>query len=184
MTRTTGSFVLMVCGLMAAVAPTVGLAEDGDGVESAANPSSPEEMLGDAKSTISFIQDAVGRAAKVHDQASRDEDDKLLDCIASPYSSLKTLQRVATGRLDEMQSLLAQELEAQAGRVARTLVVLRDKTSTFVAQAEACTADGKAQEGNSTVNSNAEAVSNDDDTSPLLGDDLVDIDPPPISPFD
>ncbi|NCG19217.1 MAG: hypothetical protein GWP91_09415 [Rhodobacterales bacterium] len=184
MIRTSGTFVLMVCGLLAAASPTAVLAEGGDSVESAANPASPEAMLGDAKATIAFVQDGLRRAGKVREKADSDNDDKLSDCIAPPYSSLRTLERVATARLDEMQTLISQQQVAHAGRVARSFVVLRDKASNFIAQAEACTADGKAQEGSSTVNSNVDAISDDDDTSPLLGDVVVDIDPPSISPFD
>jgi len=186
MTRTSGTFVLLLGGLLATGLPAIAAPEGGGGgetVESAAQGASPETLLADAKATISFVQDGVRRAGKVRDQAERDDDGKLSDCIAMPYSSLRTLERVATARLDEMQELIANGQASQAGRVARSMVVVRDKATTFIAQAEACTADGKVQEGSSTVNSNADALSDDDDTSPLLDDVGIDIAPPDVSPF-
>lgn len=179
MTRTRESLVLLLGGMLAVAMPAFAAPE---GVE-AAQPTSPEAMLADAKDTIAFVQDGVRRAGKVRDQASRDEDGKLSDCIEMPYSSLRTLLRVATARMDEMQSLIAEGKAAQASSVSRAMVVVREKASSFIIQAEACTADGTVQEGSSTVNSNADALSDDDDTSPLLDDVTIDIAPPDVSPF-
>lgn len=184
MTRSSKRLALLLGGLVTAGLPAFAAPEDGVGsVEAAAQPAAPEEMLTDAKGTIAFVQDGLRRAGKVRDQADRDEDGKLSDCIEMPYSSLRTLLRVATSRLDEMQGLIADGKVAQAGSVARAMVVVREKATSFIIQAEACTADGTLQEGKSTVQTSSDALSDEDDTSPLLGDVTIDIAPPDVSPF-
>jgi hypothetical protein len=144
---------------------------------------SVEEMLDQAKQTVAFVQDAIRRSKKIRDQAEKEGDNKLVDCITGPYSSLNTLQAVSTDRYEELAALSASGDSANAARVFRALVILRDKATALAAQAEACTADGQLQEGSSLVNANQDGVSNGDETNPLLGSDEADIDPPPTSPF-
>lgn len=165
-------------GLQASAAP------DGRAsVEKSAVPGSSEEMLVEAKATVSMVQGATRRANKVREQADRDNDGKLAECIEGPLGSLRTLEGVATQKLQDLSDMIADGDAAGASRVSRALLILEDKASTLAAQADACTADGQVQEGNSTVAANADALSDEDDTSPLLGDVLVDIDPPPVTPF-
>ncbi len=163
--------------------PAWAASEGGPSVAKAAA-GSTEEMLSEAKATIAYVQEGKRRANKVREQADRDSDSKLADCISAPYQGLRTLERVATARFDEMTSMIADGEAANAGRVYRSMVIIRDKASAFIAQADACTADGKVQDGNSTVNANADALTDDDDTSPLMDDVMVDIDPPDTSPFE
>jgi len=168
--------------LMGVSLPALAEPDGGRAVEGA-SAGSTEEMLQQAKDTISFVQDGTRRANKVREQADRDSDGKLSECIQAPYTNLRTLERVATQRFEELTEMIASGDTANAGRVYRSMVIIRDKASALVAQADACTADGQVQDGSSTVNANADALSDDDDTSPLLGDVIIDIDPPDISPF-
>ena len=83
-----------------------------------------------------------------------------------------------------MSVMIADGDVANAGRVYRSMVIIRDKASAFIAQADACTADGKIAEGTNSTNANSDALSDDDETNPLLDDANVDIDPPPVTPFE
>ncbi|MBO84938.1 MAG: hypothetical protein CL927_06240 [Deltaproteobacteria bacterium] len=172
---------ILACLLISA--PSLAAPEDGGSVESA-RAGTAEEMLGEAKSTIAFVQEGQRRANKVREQADRDQDAKLADCISAPYQGLRTLERVATKRFDEMAVMVADGDVANAGRVYRSMVIIRDKASAFIAQADACTADGKIAEGTNSTNSNSDALSDDNETDPLLDDLAVDIDPPPVTPFE
>ena len=169
--------------IMAAALPAWAAPEDGSSVETA-KAGTAEEMLNQAKDTIAYVQDGQRRANKVREQADRDNDAKLVDCISAPYQGLRTLERVATKRFDEMTGMIADGDVANAGRVYRSMVIIRDKASAFIAQADACTADGTVQDGKSMVNSNTDALTDGDDTDPLLDDSTVDIDPPSVTPFE
>lgn len=171
-----------LAGALALASDAVAAPEGGASIEGV-QPGSAENMLQEAKDTIVFVQDGLRRASKVRDQADRDSDGKLSDCIAAPYNGLRTLERVATDRLEEMQNMIADGDTANAGRVFRSMVIIRDKASAHIAQADACTADGQVNGGNSTVDANTDALTDEDDTSPLLDDVTVDIDPPPVTPF-
>jgi hypothetical protein len=168
--------------LLGASVPALAAPEGVASVEGA-NAGSAEEMIEQAKGTISFVQDGARRANKVREQADKDNDSKLSECIQGPFTNLRTLERVATQRYEALSEMVSIGDDANAARVYRSMVILRDKASTLIAQADACTADGKVQDGNSTVNSSGDALSDDDDTSPLLDDATVDIDPPPVTPF-
>lgn len=169
--------------IMAVALPAWAAPEDGSSVETA-KAGTAEEMLTQAKDTISYVQDGQRRANKVREQADRDSDAKLADCISAPYQGLRTLERVATKRFDEMTGMIADGDVANAGRVYRSMVIIRDKASAFIAQADACTTDGTVQDGKSMVNSNTDALTDGDDTDPLLDDSTVDIDPPSVTPFE
>jgi hypothetical protein len=169
--------------LLAFISLPAGAATSGPGSVEAVAVGSVEEMLVQAKQTVAFVQDSSRRSKKIRDQAEKEGDNKLVDCITGPYSSLNTLQAVATDRYEELAALASEGDTANSARVFRSLVILRDKATALAAQAEACTADGQLQEGSSLVNANQDGVSNGDETDPLLSSDESDIDPPPTSPF-
>lgn len=175
--------ISILAGLLLAGAPAGAAPEDGGSVETA-RVGSAEEMLSEAKSTIGYVQEGERRASKVREQAERDNDAKLADCISAPYQGLRTLERVATKRFDEMSVMIADGDVGNAGRVYRSMIIIRDKASAFIAQADACTTDGKIAEGTNSTNANSDALSDDDETSPLLDDANVDVDPPPVTPFE
>ena len=162
--------------------PAIAATNGPESVESVAV-GSAQEMLEQAKQTVAFVQDSARRSKKIRDQAEKEGNNKLVDCITGPYSSLNTLQAVSTDRYEALASLAADADTANAARVFRAMVILRDKATALAAQAEACTADGQLQEGSSLVNANQDGVSNGNETNPLLADDESDIDPPPTSPF-
>ncbi len=140
-------------------------------------------MIRDVKAALSFVQDGVRKAEKIQAQAEKENDKELVDCITPPYSSLRTLESVASARFDLMMTHLDAGRVNLAEGVHRSFSVVQAKAATFVSQVDACTAEGKPQDGSSSVNANTDALTDSDDTAPLLGNVDPDVDTPTWSPF-
>lgn len=172
-----------VVGLLVAAAlatPALAQPKDDNAGESIAGScaDAPAELLEKARKAVKEAQDATALVGKKKASAT----DDLRDCLSPPHASLSTAESVLTGLLGQLQSDVSSGGNGQA--VCRQVKVMQGRVQAFLAQAESCLQDGTTLAGNSSVSSNADALTDDADTESLLGDVVPDIDTPDVSPFE
>lgn len=147
-------------------------------------------MIDTAEQRAAFSADAIktitanaGEVAKLTEQAKKDGDAGVLDCLTPRNVSMQALVQVAEGAKKKMDAAVAAgDMEAHKYEF-RKIQVSLEKANSIKAEANNCLA-GEGNQGNNQIDVN-QGVGNETDTTDNdeLDDLDVGFDPPNVSQF-
>ncbi len=161
------------------------VAQDGTASVEAAAQTSPKEKLDFARNAITEMSDSLKSVEKFLEQATRDGDEELIQCVRIKQASVKALLDVSERANESMQEALASGNDGRAEHEFRKIAVSLSKIRQFTAEAEACIGQDGVTEGTTEVDVDVKGITDGDETT--SGDDIdgvVGIDPPDGSIFE
>lgn len=169
--------------LLTLAAPALAQQPSGNAAIESLATSSPADMRAFAAEAIKTIKAGAAEVQKLTEQARKDSDAGVLDCLTPRNVSMQALVQVADGALRKMEEALTANDRERANHEYRKIAVSLDKAQSIRSEANNCLA-GEGGRGVDDVNvqggvgDDADTVDNDE-----LDDLDVGFDPPPVSPF-
>ena len=147
---------------------------------------SAKEMVNYANESLQEMEDARSDVEKLLQAAEKTGDADVIDCVAVRARNIRALMDVSKLAKAAMNEALADGDSQLAEHEVRKIAVARSKVKQFLVEAEACLGDAVASSGTTELlpGETDEDAGGDDDTDPLVDDDIIGTDPPNVTPFE
>lgn len=141
-----------------------------------ASATTPEEKLGFATDAVGEIDDAVKAVEKLKEQAEKNKQTEVVECINKKLTPLRALAEIARGSKVSLDGYLTARDVAHADLEYRKIAVALTKGRELLAEAQACAWESGVRRGESVVSLDEE----NPDEVPL--EEIPDIEPPIWTP--
>lgn len=141
-----------------------------------ASATTPEEKQAFASGAVTEIDEAVKAVEKLKEQAEKDKQTEVVECLVKKLTPLRALGEIARGSKQSLDGYLAARDNAHADLEYRKIAVAVAKARELLAEAQACAWESGVRRGEAVVSIEDE----EPDDVPLV--DIPDVQPPVFTP--